>query len=245
MAPGGPVISSFAPLHPERPVKRSDRSTGPPEATMLSDHSPASHDQATWRRTGVVLSGELPSNQPGVPAAHVAPAPQPAHRRPSGQLSLGVAPLHPVDVAADVALLVAVDVPLTLRLSSAWPCASYPLCTRSANGYPPVVFRSDWRCVCGDLLLMHRMIVACVCAWLAVAWRKPSCSHSGAVAHGLRLNPGISCGRSSIHLRMHGGRLPLMKRYVAGTSATELAVHHRMAVALPAAMTTAEQAVIL
>lgn len=204
---------------------------------MSTCHSPSS----TWHRATAVSSVILPAG----PATHLAqtlrvanrglctrhPLAQRQIRRTStGSLPLCLALQLPVGVAADVADDVADDVATWLR---------------SVPGISPAGYAHSLSRLSGKIGEVFPLPLRMRYAILPLRIRKTVSMPVDRYAQQLRLHSGNTPGVSSIHLRLHGGRLPHMMQNVAGIHAAESAVSHRMTVALSTAKNTAVQAVIL
>lgn len=223
---------------------------------MHTSHSPSQRLSGTWRRTTAVMSIALPARMPAGSATSLAQTLRVAHRahctypplnlcqndrEQSGYLPDSVALQLAACVAGHVAGVVADDV---------------ALCLCSTSACIPVVVPLGFRHVCANsahrlrmsgasLAVIYRSRMRTATAFLPVALHSATNRHGAVHAHRLRLRSGNTPGVSSIQLRLLSGRLPHMMRKVAGISATESAVSHRMTVALSTARTTAVQAVIL
>ncbi len=223
---------------------------------MHTHHSPSQRPSGTWRRTTAVTSVVLPARMPAGSATSLAQTLRVAHRtrctRPpldlrliyreqSGNLPGGVALQLAACVADDVASDVADDVALCLCSAYAGLPGYMPLSIRHICASTAHPLRNPGASLAVEYLTRLRTPTA----MLPASLRSANNSSGASNAHRLRLRSGNTPGVSSIQLRLLSGRLPHMMRKVAGISATESAVSHRMTVALSTARTTAVQAVIL
>lgn len=215
---------------------------------MHTCHSPAMTRSGIWRRATAVSSVGLPAGTPSAlaqshrqawrtPGALLPPTGQMGNRRTPDLLPLHVAG----DVATDVAPDVAAYFAGTRRNHTDRRSATYAAWLRNAPAPTPHRIRMASALLTGCIPQAMRR----PCVMFPVVVRRYFAVLSGGVALSLRSLSGNKPGVSSIHLRMISGRLPHMKRNVAGISAAESAVSHRMADALSTGTTTAMQAVIL
>lgn len=211
---------------------------------MHPTHSPTQPPRTMWRCATAVSSVGLPSTSPASTAPTLALAPHATNRTPTTVHPLDVALQPPAHVAGYVATHVAAVVAEGNRSTQRRSSATLALVCRSASDYIPVALRDHRRLLSAHLAHLLRYILRFATARKLHSQRIASRLNSAVLAQAHRLLSGNTPGVSSIHLRMHGGRLPLMMRNVAGIRAAESAVRLRMTVDPYIAMSTAQQAVI-